>query len=194
VAWFGLEAVGKSAARFDFDKLNNLNGHYIRQADDTRLTDLVVPRLEASGLAVDATGRARVLAAMPLLKPRARTLIELAEGAAFLVRPRPLPITPQADKLLGDEARQHLSALREALETLAPEQWQAAQLEQAVQDFVAARNLRLKDIAQPLRAALTGSHASPGIFDVLAVLGREESLARIADGAARRTAIPEPTE
>jgi len=191
VAWFGLEAIGRSAARFDFDKLNSLNGHYMRLAEDERLADLIAPRLEARGITVDDTGRRRLLAAMGELKPRVRTLVDLAESAAFLVRPLPLPITPKANKFLTEEARGLLATLGQALAVIDANAWQAERLEQAVQDFVAARDLRLKDIAQPLRAALTGSPTSPGIFDVLVVLGREESLVRIEDAARQRMVVLE---
>ncbi|MGF1627229.1 MAG: glutamate--tRNA ligase [Alphaproteobacteria bacterium] len=189
VAWFGLQAIGRSAARFDLDKLNNLNGHYMRAADDVRLVDLVVPRLESRDIRIDDAGRHRLLSAMGELKPRARTLADLAESAAFLVRPLPLPITAKASKFLNEEARGLLAALRQALEAVDPGGWQAERLEQTVQDFVLARGVRLKDVAQPLRAALTGSHVSPGIFDVLVVLGRDESLARIEDAARQRMVV-----
>jgi glutamyl-tRNA synthetase len=191
IAWFGLEAIGRSAARFDFDKLNNLNGQYMREADDARLVELVAPRLEAKGLPVSSSGRARLLAAMRELKGRARTLVELAESAAFLVRPLPLPITPKAAKMLSGESPDVLAALGAVLAGLAQDQWRADRLERSVHDFVAARGLKLKDVAQPLRAALTGSQTSPGIFDVLTALGRDESLARVADAAAGRMVVLE---
>lgn len=186
VQWFGLEAIGRSPARFDFDKLDNLNSHYLRETDDERLVDLVAPRLEAVGLPIDDIARKRLRLAMPELKPRARLLTDLSENAAFLVRSRPLPITAKASKFITEEARGRLSELHAALAACDDTQWQAGRLEEAVQSFVASRELRLKDIAQPLRAALTGSHMSPGIYDVLAVLGREESLARIEDAAQER--------
>jgi len=179
VEWFDLDAVGKAAARFDFAKLDNLNGHYIRAADDGRLLDLLVPYLEAVlAKAVDAAGRRRLLAALPGLKPRAVTLRGLAESAAFYLREVPLPMTDQATKLLTPEARARLADLHGVL--TAQDDWQEAALEAVIRAFAGARDLKLGAIAQPLRAALTGSTASPGLFEVMAVLGRSECLARVA--------------
>ena len=183
IEWFDLDAVGRSAARFDFVKLANLNGHYIRETDDERLTALVVPRLERSlGLQIDEARRARLRAGMGGLKPRAKTLVELADAGAFYVRPRPLPLSDAAKKLLGPEARERLAALQPALADAAG--WTAAALEAAVREAAAGTGAKLGDLAQPLRAALTGHAASPPIFEVMAVLGRDESLGRIADAVA----------
>ena len=180
IEWFGLDAVGKSPARFDFDKLNNLNGHYIREAGNARLVELLSPRLEAAlGRAIGETGRERLRLACESLKPRAKTLAELAENAAFYLAERPLELTPKAAKLLSPEARQLLARLGPALAAL-PD-WSEPLLDEAVRAFAEAEGAKLGQIAQPLRAALTGSHASPGIFEVMAILGREESLARIGD-------------
>lgn len=189
VKWFGLEAIGRSPARFDFDKLNNLNGLYMREADAARLVDLVAPRLAQMGLDADETGRARLLAAMGALQSRADTVAALADSAAFLLRPRPLPISSKANKLITDTARELLGIVGQALAAVTADRWRPEVLEQAVKDLVEQRCLRLKDIAQPLRAALTGSHMSPGIYEVLVVLGRDESLARIDDAAAKRMVV-----
>jgi glutamyl-tRNA synthetase len=183
VRWFGLEAVGRSPSRLDLAKLDNLNGHYLRQADDSRLVDLIVPLIEqAAGLAIEPSGRARLHAAMPGLKERAKTLVELAESATFYVRPRPIALDAKAEALLDVEARASLAALAVVLSAVEP--WQAAALEDAVRAHAEAHGQKLGKLAQPLRAALTGRTTSPPIFDVLAVLGRDESLARIADAAA----------
>jgi len=187
IEWFSLEAVGRSAARFDFAKLENLNGHYIRHADDGDLVAAVVallPRLEfAEGWAarVDEAMTAKLRAAMPGLKERAKTLVELARGAAFLFATRPLNPDEKAQKLLDDDARNTLSGLSNALQAL--ETWDGDTVEAAVRGFADEAGLKLGKVAQPLRAALTGTTVSPGIFDVLTVLGRDESLARIADQA-----------
>ncbi len=176
VQWFDLDAVGRSPARLDFAKLDNLNGHYIREADDARLADLIEPRL---GGTVDDQGRARLLRAMAGLKPRAKTLNDLAEQAAFYLAARPIPLSPKAEKLLTPEARARLGRLLAPLRAL--DTWEEAALEAAVRGFAESEAVKLGLIAQPLRAALTGSNASPGIFEVMLVLGREESLSRISD-------------
>ena len=172
--WFGLDHVGKSPSRFDFKKLENLNGHYIREADDERLAKLVAPKLRLKG-----EQRALLVRAMPELKARAHTLNQLAEGAHFLFASRPLEFEEGASGLLTDDSRAILAAAHKRLVALA--KWDAESLEAAVRDVAEASGVKLGKLAQPLRAALTGRTTSPGIFDVLALLGRDESLARIAD-------------
>jgi glutamyl-tRNA synthetase len=180
IEWFDLDAVGRSAARFDFTKLANLNGHYIREADDARLAGLVKPQMEkALGQPLDATALDRLKRGLPGLKPRAKTLVELAEIGLFYVRPRPIALGEQAQKLLAGEGRNRLNLLIPVFEKLT--EWNAATLEAAVRDTAGAANVKLGDLAQPLRAALVGGPTSPPIFEVLAVLGREESLGRLAD-------------
>jgi glutamyl-tRNA synthetase len=174
IEWFDLDHVGKSPSRFDFKKLENLNGHYIREADDRRLADLVAARLEIS----DAQ-KAVLARAMPELKARAHTLNELADDARFLFAKRPLEIDEPAAALLTSEARALLAAAHGKFSPLA--EWDAASLEAAIREVAEGSGVKLGKLAQPLRAALTGRTTSPGIFDVLAVLGRDESLARIAD-------------
>ena len=179
IEWFDLGAVGKAAARFDFARLDSLNGHYIRAADDGRLLDLLCPPLEAMlGQTVDDAGRERLRAALPGLKPRAETLRALAENAAFYLREAPLPMTGKAAKLLSPEARDYLGQLQGVL--AGQDDWSEAALEAAVREFAGSRELKLGAIAQPLRAVLTGSTASPGLFEVMAVLGRAECLNRLA--------------
>jgi glutamyl-tRNA synthetase len=183
IEWFDLDAVGRSAARFDFAKLANLNGHYIRETPNDRLVDLILPRLEAAiGSGIDAAGRQRLIAGMDGLKPRAKTLVELAEIAAFYVRPRPLPIGEAAAKQLDTAARGRLLALRQSL--TAVEDWNAATLEAVVRSAAETAGAKLGAYAQPLRAALTGSVTSPPIFEVMQALGKAESLARLADASA----------
>jgi glutamyl-tRNA synthetase len=174
IAWFDLDHVGKSPSRFDFKKLENLNGHYIREAHDQRLADLVAPRL-------GITDQQKVLLvhAMPELKPRANTLLQLADGARFLFATRPLDFEEAAAALLTTEARALLAATHNKLVALA--KWDRESLEAAIREVAENSGVKLGKVAQPLRAALTGRTTSPGIFDVLALLGREESLARIAD-------------
>src|SRR5579862_2206843 len=181
IRWFDLDGIGRAPAQFDFAKLDSVNAHYIRETEDAVLVELIVPRLEATlGHQLSAMARERLLAAMPDLKPRAKTLIELAERAEFYVAPRPIAPAADAAKLLTPEAR---GLLGELASDLAGTEWQGPLLETRLRDFVGAKGLKLGAIAQPLRAALTGSTASPGIFEIMQVLGRDEPLGRIADAA-----------
>ncbi len=183
VAWFDLDAVNRGAARFDTEKLQSLNGHYIRESDDAVLLADVEQRLAADRpAAATDEGRRRIAALLPEAKARAKTLVELADKLAFLVCDRPLEMTPKAARLLGDEgseARNRLGRLTAVLQDCAA--WNEANLETAVRSFAESEGVGLGVIAQPLRAALTGAHASPGIFAVMAALGREETLARLVD-------------
>ncbi len=184
IDWFDIDAVGRAPARFDFVKLGNLNGHYLREADDARLVGLIVPLLEQSlGIVVDTVQAAILQAAMPGLKPRAKTVAELADNAKFLLRPRPIPVDDKAKALLTEAARNLLSAAAARLEEA---DWAVPALEEAVRQLAEERQIKLGAVAQPLRAALSGSTVSPGIFEVMAVLGREETLGRITDAATGR--------
>jgi glutamyl-tRNA synthetase len=186
VAWFDLDAVGRASARFDFAKLDNLSGHYIRVTADERLCDLARQRLEQMlGHPLSELHRARLLRAMPELKLRPKTLAELADNAFFLVKHRPISADEKAAKLLTRAARELLGALLQQLERTA---WQSTTLEACIREFAAEHGTKLASVAQPLRAALTGSVASPGIFEVMEVLGREETQGRISDAAGRAAA------
>jgi len=186
-ALFDLKNVGRSPARFDFAKLESLNGHYMRQTADAELVDRFIevlaehPQRDAFMAKMDDAMRARLLAAMPGLKERARTVVELIDGARFLFADRPLPLEDKARDLLDSAGRDRLAAILPALQAVSD--WQAPALEAAVRSVSEATGAKLGQLAQPLRAALTGRTTSPGIFDVLAVLGRQESLARIRDQA-----------
>ena len=180
IEWFDIDAVGRAPARFDFAKLDSLNGHYIRAAEDDRLVALVTPRLEeVLGQPLADTEVGRLREAMPELKLRPKTLVELAANARFLVTPRPIGPDDKAAKLLTSDARRLLADLRERLGSV---EWHPERLETSAR-LRRAEGTKLGSLAQPLRAALTGSLASPGIFVVMQVLGREESLGRIADAA-----------
>ncbi len=179
VAWFTLENVGRSPARFDLAKLANLNGHYLRQAEDGRLAGLLLPLLaERLGGPVDAAGEARVRAGVGGLKERAKTLLEMADSALFYVRSRPLALDDKAARLIG-EGGADLAAFRPLLAAVSP--WTREGLEEAARSFAEARGLKLGKIAQPLRAALTGSAVSPPVFEVMEILGRDETLGRLDD-------------
>jgi glutamyl-tRNA synthetase len=182
---FDLSAIGRSPARFDLAKLESLNAHYMRQSTDSDLLaelERVLPHIaggEALASRLDAALRQKLLAAMPELKQRSKTLVDLIEQARFIWAGRPVVLDDKARALLGPEARALLADLAEILSSVEP--WTAHATEVAVRDFAAARGIKLGAVAQPLRAALTGRTTSPGIFDVLAVLGRDETLARIHD-------------
>ena len=168
---FDLDGVGKGPARFDIKKLQNLNGHYIREADDARLAKIVAARMDRQA-DLDLLTRA-----MPVLKTRAKSINELVEGAAFLFAERPLEMTEKAAGLLDDEARQRLAGLSEMLHV--QNDWTSEALEATTKSYAEKLELGLGKLAQPMRAALTGTTTSPGIFDVLVLLGKEESLLRI---------------
>ncbi len=191
---FSLEAIGKSAARFDFAKLENMNGWWMRHLDGETLIrrfieflphveeeDEVLAKAALTALESEE-GKARLRASLPGLKERAKTLKELLALSAYLFAARPLAIIPKAEKILRNGGREVLAQLLPVLEQT---EWDESALEEAVKGFAESHELKLGKVAQPLRAALTGSNVSPGIFEVLAVLGREESLARIKDQAAQ---------
>jgi len=175
VAWFDLDHVGKSPSRFDMKKLENLNGHYIREADDTRLANLVADRRGD----LDDNQKALLAKAMPELKARAKDIHELTENAAFLFASRPLEVNAGAAALLDADARALLAEVHAKLSELS--EWNHDSTEAVVRVVAENAGVKLGKLAQPLRAALTGQTTSPGIFDVLALLGQGESLNRIAD-------------
>jgi glutamyl-tRNA synthetase len=187
VQWFELDGIGKSASRFDFAKLENLNGHYIRHTSDAELLDYLIAFLPFDGegkallARIDETMKQKLLHAMPGLKERAKTLVELRAGAQFLFAQRPLPLDDKAKQILADGGAATLKELHTVLHGAG--EWTAPALETLVKDYADANQIKLGKLAQPLRAALTGTSTSPGIFDVLAVLGRDESMGRINDQA-----------
>jgi glutamyl-tRNA synthetase len=189
IAAFDLPAIGRSPSRFDFVKLENINGHFMRAMPDGELLKALLDSLPylpggpeiAARLESDPALCARLAAAMPGLKERAKTLIELLDGAGFLFAARPLGLDERAREIIANGGRAHLAALLPRLRALTA--WTSATTEAAVRDYALEHGAKLGQIAQPLRAATTGRATSPGIFDVLAVLGREESLGRLADQA-----------
>ncbi len=218
LAWFDIDDINKSAARFDFKKLDDLNGHYIRQSNDAELLARIkdmLPHLDFAALRAleidpkapartdialagevaaqvpgvdtgkdlaarfEAAGWDKLAAALPSLKERAKTLAELIQGALYLVAARPLQLDAKAAKLIDADAKATLSALLSRFE--AAPSWTALELEAIVRTYAEETGAKLGKVAQPLRAALTGRSVSPPVFDVMAVLGRAESAARIAD-------------
>jgi glutamyl-tRNA synthetase len=181
IAWFDIADVNRGPSRLDLAKLANLNGHYIRQADDERLIALIAPALQAAaGGPLPEGVTTRLLRAMPGLKPRAKTLVDLAESAAFLVHPRPIPLDDKARKALAADG-DAIAATLPTLAALSP--WTAATLEAWARDTAERGGRKLGQIAQPLRAAIVGSTVSPPLFEVMEALGREECLARLRDVA-----------
>ncbi len=178
---FDLDGVGQSASKMDAARLLSLNGTYLRQADDARLAQEVVARLQAQGLAVDDVAERRIRLLMPGLKERAKTTLELAQSAAFLAQSVPLAFEPKAQALLTPEVKAGLPALGQVL---AATDFTAPALDAALRGYAESAGRKLGQVAQPLRAALTGSTMSPGIDETLAALGRDEALARIMAAAA----------
>ena len=178
IEWFNFESIGKSAARMDYKKLDNLNGHYIRSSADATLVAEVTAFLarETPPRVLSMTARQRLETAMPLLKERAKTLVELIQGAEFLFTDGPRSLDEAAAKLLTPEARANLAALLPALEAT---DWSGPALEAAARAFADAKGLKLGQVAQPVRAALTGKASSPPLFEMLALLEPHESLTRL---------------
>ncbi len=186
VEWFSLDALNKGAARFDFVKLENINGHYIREATPQRLYDVMLETASEVGRTVDSAGltanRDTVLRALPDLQPRAKTVLELIDLAQFIYAVRPITIEPAAAEQLTADARTNIAAFAKVLEGL--EDWSVTAMDAAARVFAEGRGLKLGKVAQPLRAALTGRTISPGIFEVMVLIGRTETLARLNDQAA----------
>jgi glutamyl-tRNA synthetase len=185
---FDLPQIGRSPARFDFARLENLNGHYIRQSSDADLLaalEQVLPHIQGGAELLNKLTpelRGKLVAAMPGLKERAKTLVELVDSARYVFADRPLALDDKAAGLLTAEARSLLGEISDELRQVEP--WTVEATEQAVRAFAERRGIKLGGVAQPLRAALTGRTTSPPIFDVLAVLGKNESLSRLQDQAA----------
>ncbi len=184
IEWFDIDAVGRSPSRFDTKKLDNINGHYLREADDVRLAGIVAAMIGTDNVAL-------LTEAMSVLKTRAKSTLELADGAGFLFGLRPLPLDEPAAVLLSADGIALVGKVRNVLADA--DEWTVTALEEAVRLVAEEAGLGLGKVAQPLRAALTGRTTSPGIFDVLALLGRDEALGRLDDTLAGRNARPQMT-
>jgi len=181
--WFEVKSIGRSPARFDMERLTSLNGHYIREAEDERLVSLIRPYLgDLLQIDPDDTLIPRLERLLPNLKSRANNLVELAENAIFLFLQRPLYMDKKAAKLMSPECREMMAELAAELDEL-PD-WSSDGLESLIRGFADSNDMKMGKVAQPLRAVLTGTTVSPGIFDVMTALGREESLGRMRDIAA----------
>lgn len=183
VEWFSLDALNKGAARFDFVKLESINGHYIRIAEPQALYDAMVALAQEVGRDTDLAGltanRDTVLAALPELQPRAKTVLELIDLAQFIYAVRPLHIEPSAAEVLNDDARSMIADFVEILRGL--NDWSVAAIDAAARAYAESKGLKLGKLAQPLRAALTGRTVSPGIFEVMILIGKDETMARLGD-------------
>ncbi len=180
IGWFDLTGLKKSPAQLDFDKLNHVNSHYLKTGDPDALFPLIESRLtEAAGKTLDLGEKERVMRAWPALADRAKTIHDLGDGARFLVAARPIPIEPASAKHLTADARTMLVRLAAALGAL--DSWDGETIEAGLRTFAEAEGLKFGQVAQPLRAAVTGTPQSPGLSDVLVALGRDETLARIND-------------
>ncbi len=178
--WFDLDGIGKSAARFDLSRLESLNGHYVKAADESTLMDALAPLIESRlGQPANADQLSRIAALLPLLRERSKTLLEVIDNSMpFLVDGVP-ELDPKAQQLLTSDARERLRRLNAELTQLSP--WEAGSLEDLIRRFADVEQVKLKEIAQPLRAALTGRTASPPIFDVMTILGARECVSRIGE-------------
>lgn len=180
IAWFDIKDVNRGAARFDFDKLASLNSHYIRATDSARLVELIKPGIESRlERGLDASLINRLIRGMDGLRDRVKTIEELIDKSLFYVKVRPLNLDEKAAKLIDEDARNRLARLSSALAGI--EEWSTDALDTAVREFAETDGVKLGQVAQPMRAALCGSTTSPGIFEVAAVLGREETLGRLDD-------------
>ena len=180
VEWFDLGGINKAASRFDFDKLNHVNAHYIRsQSED----DLMAALLAFAKWQLTPDQDAAVRRALPSLSERANLLPDVIEGADFLLASRPIPIEPKAAKMLTEDSRPILAAMARALATAIPDQsgWTLEAIEVEIRRFAEEKELGFGKVAQPIRASCAGKTKSPGIFEVLYALGRAESLGRMAD-------------
>ncbi len=178
IEWFNLDSVGKSPSRFDFTKLENVNSHYMKISDNEKLVELISPIIEKiTEEKIDELGYSRLKSSMDELKERAKTINELAENAAFYIK-RPV-FTEQALKIINDGGGEVVSKLIPTLESIVD--WQTETIKESVKSFAKDNELKLGKIAQPLRASLTGSTISPGIFDILYILGKEETIERLTN-------------
>lgn len=186
IEWFNLDSVGRAPTRFDVDKLTNLNGHYIRNASDQELADIIMPMLsEKIPSTLDVLAPERVKQGMSGLKERAKTIIELCQNSIIYAQKRPLSYTEKAASLIDDAAKQQIKEI--ASRFLQIEDWKQDQIESAIREQAEAKGLKLGKVAQPLRAALTGTTVSPSIFEVMEIFGQDETLARLNDAESVNT-------
>ena len=178
IEWFDIKDVGRAPSRFDMDKLTHLNAYYLKETEDRALADRIVPDLEAKVGPLSDDARIRLTRGMHGLKQRAKTLKELAEGAAFYVAPRPLALDDKAKAALAD-GKETLVKILPHLDGAAI--WSGEHLENWAKFYAEEHGLKLGKLLPPIRAAVCGTLTSPAIFEVLEALGKDETLARIRD-------------
>jgi glutamyl-tRNA synthetase len=180
IEWFNIESIGKSPARFDMAKLSNLNAHYIRQSENNKLLSLIQQVVEKQlGRSLDTNEENRIIKGMEGLKQRAKTTLELADSALIYASRSPLPLDDKATDILTSEAKSYLLKIIPVIESL--QNWEESLMEADLRAYADQHVIKFGLIAQPLRAALTGKGVSPGIFEVMMVLGKEESLKRLRE-------------
>ena len=186
IEWFSFAGLNKGASRIDFAKLENMNAHYIKACDDSRLYELMLSLAEEledqTSLAGLKANKETVIAALPALKTRAKTIVELVKSAEFIYPSRPLQFEDKAKAAIEGESLEILRELQPALEGI--NDWSHDGIDQALRAFAEQKELKFGKVAQPLRAAVTAKNASPGCFDVLLLLGKEESLSRLSETTA----------
>lgn len=182
-ALFTLDGINSAPARLDYDKMDHINAQHIAEIDDDALMEFVRPFLEEEmGCNMNEAIEARILKALPTLRPRSKTLVDLAKNAGYLYAPRPLEIAGKTAKpLRRDGTGELVAALTSRLKSLESDAWTADGLQSVLTDFVADKEIGFGKIGAPVRAALTAGAPSPDLHEVLAILGREETLGRIDD-------------
>lgn len=178
-AWFDLPGVGKAPARLDFDKLAHVNAHWLRLAEDDRLAKLALDVHLSRGRVIQPDDEARLLRAMPFVKDRAKTVLELADQTEFVLKTRPLAIDDKGRGLLSGESGDRIGRLRDRLALFAS--WDVFALEAELKVFAEEEAVGFGKIGPAMRAALTGGSVSPDIARILAAIGRDESLGRLDD-------------
>lgn len=180
--WFNLDGIGKSPARFDVKKLENLSGQHMALADDAALQREITDYMCAANRpALTISQSDGLLAALPYVKERSKTFPELIEKAQFILTSRPIKPDEKAAKSLDLVSRGILKELTPHLQSVT---WDRDSLEVVLNDFAAAQDTKFGKLAGPLRAALAGRAVTPSVFDMMLVLGRDETLARLEDAAA----------
>jgi glutamyl-tRNA synthetase len=184
-SWFDVADVNRAPARLDWDKLNYVNAHYLREADDARLAQLTAEAYARKGRPLPPAMVEQLAAAMPAVKTRAKTIVELVDQTEYLTAQRPLALDAKGQALLTEETRARLSRLSETLSVATA--WTEADLDLLLKAFADAEGVGFGKIGPPLRAVLTGGRPSPDLAKTLATLGSAESLARLNDALSQRT-------
>jgi glutamyl-tRNA synthetase len=178
IEWFNLESLGRSPSKFDFAKLDSVNGHYIREADDERLVDLITPLLEAKlNKPLNPIVAEQIVRGMAGLKQRAKNLVELSDSALFYAAGAPAEFTDKAKKALDAQGEEILNNVLHEFEQIG--NWEHGNLEAVLRQYSEKNAVGLGNIMAPIRAAITGSHVSPSMFEVMEILGKDETRKRL---------------